>query len=150
MREYVSIKSTLLASIMALVLILALGVACEGQDVTCEDVEEALEEALGTDVDMVEVEQAARDALADGTEDVATGSTTPLHQGAARGTVAEEQALLDEGAEVDAKDEEGRTPLSHAASSNDDPAVALALLDAGADIEARDQTVFGETPLHWR
>ena len=72
------IKSTLLAATIALVLILALGVACEGEDVTREDFEKALEEALGTDVDMEEVEQAARDALADGTEDVATGSTTPF------------------------------------------------------------------------
>ena len=72
------IKSTLLAVTIALVLILALGVACEGEDVTREDFEKALEEALGTDVDMEEVEQAARDALADGTEDVATGSTTPF------------------------------------------------------------------------
>ena len=59
---------------MALVLILALGVACEGEDVTREDFEEALEEALGTDVDIEEVEQAARDALTDATEDVATSS----------------------------------------------------------------------------
>ena len=64
----------ILLVISALILALAIGVACEGQEVTREDVEEALEEALGPDLDVKSVEQAVRNALDD--DEVPVGSST--------------------------------------------------------------------------
>ena len=54
------------------------------------------------------------------------------------------QALLDAGADLEARTEYGVTPLMLAASNNES-SVVQALLDAGADLEARD--VFGNKPL---
>lgn len=64
---------------------------------------------------------------------------TPLHQ-ANTGEVA--QALLENGAKIDAKTERGLTPL-HTAKSVD---VANVLIQNGADINAQDDQ--GRTPLH--
>ena len=57
-------------------------------------------------------------------------------------------ALLDAGANLEARDEDGRTPLHHAAANNVNLAVLAALLDVESDLEARDEA--GGTPLHWR
>ena len=71
-------------------------------------------------------------------------------------TPTEVQALLDQGPDIDERDEEGRTPLYYAASYST-PAVVTLLLDAGADLHARDTgrdygdgelIGGGMTPLH--
>ena len=47
------------------------------------------------------------------------------------------RALLDRGAEVDARDEDGRTPL-HRAASNNSLDVARMLIDRGANTDGKD------------
>ena len=62
--------------------------------------------------------------------------------------LAEIEHLLDQGADVNAKDSNGNTPLHlvsrHLASN---PEIAVLLLDRGADVNARNDN--GVTPLHW-
>ena len=53
-------------------------------------------------------------------------------------------ALLDGGADPDARDQNGFAPLHWAAAFADNPAVVAALLDGGADGNARDHA--GWTP----
>ena len=73
-------------------------------------------------------------------------NATPLHFAAMTNeNLAVLQALLDAGANPDAKDSAGATPLHQAARSSTNTAVMQALLAAGADINAR--TSEGETPL---
>jgi ankyrin repeat protein len=47
-------------------------------------------------------------------------------------------ALIERGAELDARDEDDATALMRAAYANENPAVIAALIAAGADIGARD------------
>ncbi len=138
------LHTRLLAFLATLILALSLGIACgTGEEVTREDVEEALQEALGEDADLEAIEEGVREAL---DEEVPVGISTPLHDVASLGTVAEAQALLDEGAEVDARDADGRTPLYQASNFNDDPAMIHLLIDSGADVEAKART--GMYPIH--
>lgn len=55
-------------------------------------------------------------------------------------------ALIEAGADPNARGWDGGTTLHTAAQTNAEPAVAKVLLDAGADIAARDEN--GATPLH--
>jgi ankyrin repeat protein len=74
--------------------------------------------------------------------------TTLLHGAASVGDVEMVRLLLDQGAEVDAKDGFGKTPLLHAAAcghANRLPLVSL-LLERGADVNTKD--VGGRTALH--
>ena len=73
---------------------------------------------------------------------------TPLHRAAVSNyEAAGVTALLDAGADIEARDRWGRTPLHHTAGAGwHSPGVITALLDAGADIKARDGN--GQTPLH--
>ena len=77
----------------------------------------------------------------------------PIHRAAEHGTPAMVRALLQAGAEVDARAKGYHihygwdwTPLHMAALYNEDPEVAAALLEAGADLHARGYE--GETPLY--
>ena len=57
-------------------------------------------------------------------------------------------ALVNAGADLEARDESGLTPLHVAAGGSAVPAVVTALVNAGADLEARTES--GLTPLHVR
>ncbi|TCW82753.1 hypothetical protein C5O80_16620 [Burkholderia sp. SRS-46] len=60
-----------------------------------------------------------------------------LRDAAQRGNAGEIRALLDRGAQVDARDRHGRTPLLIATHGNRVDA-ARVLIDAGADVNAKD------------
>lgn len=73
--------------------------------------------------------------------------TTPLHLAAKSGFDSTAiSALLEGGAELEAKDRRGQTAL-HYAAQNDRTAAVSALVDAGANVDAEDRE--GRTPLHW-
>ena len=55
-------------------------------------------------------------------------------------------ALLDRGADLNARDDDYQTPLHTAAWFNETPEVIRTLVDGGADVDARDN--WGDTPLH--
>ena len=75
-----------------------------------------------------------------------TGNT-PLHFAAYHGHAGAITALLEAGADLEAREDEyGYTPL-HSAAFNDQADAIAALIEAGADPEARDKNDY--TPLHW-
>lgn len=67
----------------------------------------------------------------------------PIHAAAAKGNLAVVEALLERGAEVNARQQKGFTPL-HTAAANGDVALAKLLLAHGADAQAQDDQ--GRTP----
>ncbi len=69
---------------------------------------------------------------------------TPLHYAAAGGDSKQAQALIHEGADVNAQDDNGWTPL-HCAAQADSATVTSDLIEAGAIVAIRDN--FGNTPL---
>jgi len=69
---------------------------------------------------------------------------TPLHEAAVKGDAAAVAALLDAGADPDARTEKGATPL-HIATLKGHAAAIAPLLDAGADPDARTED--GTTPF---
>ena len=84
---------------------------------------------------------------------LATGSAFPAHaqslldaEWMAASPSAAVQALLNQGANLKARDLFGRTPLHLASGFNKTPAVTALLLDRGAEVNTRDQ--LGRTPLH--
>jgi len=76
---------------------------------------------------------------------------TALRGAAGRGSVAEVRALLDAGADLEAKDDNGNTALMYAVGDEgrgigrDYAGVARLLIEAGADLEAKDSA--GDTAL---
>jgi hypothetical protein len=113
---------------------------------------------LGSDPDAKEPEghtplyrastgEVARVLLAAGaTVDVPSGPTrgTPLHQAARRGCGSVAAALLDHGANIDARDSKGQTPLRRAVNCRQLQLVPL-LVRRGANPQAEDNR--GVTPL---
>ncbi|KAL8404479.1 hypothetical protein RB594_009368 [Gaeumannomyces avenae] len=71
---------------------------------------------------------------------------TPLRWAAEEGCEAFTRLLIENGADIEAKDSDGRTPL-HLTAANRHEAVARLLVEAGADKEAKDRD--GRTPLYW-
>lgn len=86
---------------------------------------------------------------------------TPLHVAASRGAAHVASALLDGGADIEAKDADGRTPLDIAAArgqvgflnvllrravGEESPEMVALLIERGAEVDARDDV--GWTPLH--
>ena len=67
-----------------------------------------------------------------------------LLQATEAGDIVQMQALLAQGAEVNARNAHGWTPL-HVAAAGGDPAVIALLLQHGADVHA--QSYIGTTPL---
>lgn len=72
------------------------------------------------------------------------GGMTPLHMSARRGTPRIAEALLDAGADVDARDKNGETPLRRAVNCGQESVVSL-LLKRGANPRSRDKN--GRTPM---
>ena len=72
------------------------------------------------------------------------GGTTPLHMSARRGTTGIAVALLDAGAEIEAKDKKGETPLRRAVNCGQERMVCL-LLSRGANPRSTDKN--GRTPI---
>ena len=69
-----------------------------------------------------------------------------LHDAASRNDYEAAAVLLNQGADVNAKDKYGETPL-HSAASNNAREIAEFLLKQGADVNAKGN--YGNTPLHW-
>jgi ankyrin repeat protein len=74
-------------------------------------------------------------------------SGNPLHEAAERGDKAKVEALLDSGADINAKDEREYTPLHSSVFKAKKDIVEL-LLARGADVNARGVYSHGYTPLH--
>jgi len=77
---------------------------------------------------------------------VGTAFAGPIHDAAKNGDLADVQAELDKGADVNAKDADGWTPLYFAANGGHKEIVEL-LIAKGASVNAKN--VDGETPLDW-
>src|SRR5262249_3984053 len=71
------------------------------------------------------------------------GGMTPLHMAARRGTAEVAEALIDAGADIEAKDKNGETPLRRAVNCGQERLVRL-LLNRGADPRSTDK--MGRTP----
>jgi len=73
----------------------------------------------------------------------------PIHDAAKKGDAAEVRRLLDEGADVNARDDDGSTPLSLTLrdANGYDIALIKLLLERGADINIQDKR--GNTALFW-
>ena len=74
------------------------------------------------------------------------GWQTPLLYAVRHGNLEATKALIDQGADVNAKDGYGVTPLHHAAGENL-AGIGKMLVEAGADVNIRDES--GHTPLHY-
>ena len=70
----------------------------------------------------------------------------PLHDAAKEGNLAEAKRLIEEGDDVNVKNDRGATPL-HFAATRGHKDIAELLISKGADVNAETKT--GYTPLHW-
>jgi len=73
------------------------------------------------------------------------GELTPLHWAVAAGNEAGVRLLLEDGADMSARDNDRRTPLHYATQDRHEVVLQL-LLEKGADVSAKDSEGF--TPLH--
>ena len=76
--------------------------------------------------------------------DLRIKGVTPLMANAAQGSITAINGLIEQGAEVDAKDENGRTALMYAVEQNRTEA-AQVLLAKGANVNSKDK--FGMTSV---
>ena len=76
----------------------------------------------------------------------AAAGNTRLHLAARENDAAAITRMIEEGADVHARDAYGETPLHQAASWSQGPEIITALVGAGADVDATDKK--GQTPLH--
>lgn len=116
--------------------VLVLAVACLGGEARASDLQDAV---MQDDLGRV---QALIAAGADVDELGLSG--TALHLATARGSAAIVAALIDAGADLEARDDSGLRPLHLAVRSNDLPITTL-LIQRGADTDAYDGQ--GMTPL---
>lgn len=72
------------------------------------------------------------------------GGMTPLHMSARRGTTRIAEALLNAGADIEARDKKGETPLRRAVNCGQERMVCL-LLNRGANSQSTDTN--GRTPI---
>ncbi len=75
---------------------------------------------------------------------IGVGGMTPLHMSARRGTASIAEALLDAGADIEARDKNGETPLRRAVNCDQARVVGL-LLSRGANPRSTDKN--GRTPI---
>lgn len=86
-------------------------------------------------------------ALTAGAQDAKQGLNDQLWEAARKGDALAVKALLDKGADVNAKFRYGATALSYAADKGHFEVVKV-LLERGADVNVRD-TFYQSTPLQW-
>jgi ankyrin repeat protein len=72
---------------------------------------------------------------------------TPLHWACANDHFSEIKQLIENGENIDAKNNDGRTPLLEAIRCGHNDDVVELLIDNEADVNIHDN--FSETPLHW-
>jgi len=79
---------------------------------------------------------------------IALTKLTPLHLAAPYGPIDQVRALIDAGADINAKDVRGMTPLMLAVASDfADPAIVRLILSKAADVNLKSNV--GETALDW-
>ena len=79
-------------------------------------------------------------------KDTTIFGTSLLHSASQSGNIDLVQLLIQEGADVNAKDEDGDSPLHGAMAIGDNYDIARIMIENGADCS--DQAVDGRTPLH--
>jgi hypothetical protein len=102
-----------------------------------------LNTSVSTSASVRDKEMAALAADRAAHPDVDPIGLTPLHRAANRGDLATVKALLEKGADVNARGLAKQTPLHLAVTKE----IAQLLISKGAQIEARDR--YGRTPLFW-
>ena len=88
-----------------------------------------------------------RRCLGAGIEEQSSYGTTPLHYAARNDARETAQPLLQQGANIEAKDNDDGTTLLHYTANQDARETAQLLLQQGANIEAKNNN--GSTPLHY-
>ena len=81
---------------------------------------------------------------ADVNQNTGVGGMTPLHMSARRGTTRVAEALIEAGADIEARDKKGETPLRRAVNCRQERMVSL-LLRRGANPQSTDKK--GQNPL---
>ncbi|KAJ7386257.1 hypothetical protein OS493_010661 [Desmophyllum pertusum] len=109
-----------------------------GADVRAKDNEERIPLHLAAESGVIDVVRSLLSACPESVNDIDYGSRTPLHCAAAEGRAEVATHLLQNGAEVDYRDDERYTPIFHAAIHGC-PRTVDTLLHYGGDINALDK-----------